>query len=158
MLELREGARIEPQPLPDGYAVRQYPPGEERTAYRSSRTPSTSGRTAQPSTYDDWAAGSCGGRGSSRGTCGWSCDPGGEVVGVGFVFLSGDCGYVQTLAVRRDQRGRGLARALLADCFEVAREHGASRSELSTDSRTGALGLYERVGMTSRRPGSTGSR
>ena len=41
----------------------------------------------------------------------------------------------------------GLARALLVDCFAVAREHGASRSELSTDSRTGALGLYERVGM-----------
>ena len=39
------------------------------------------------------------------------------------------------------------ARALLVDCFAEAREHGATRSELSTDSRTGALGLYERVGM-----------
>ena len=51
------------------------------------------------------------------------------------------------LAVRRDQRGRGLATALLADSFARAREHGATRSGLSTDSRTGALGLYERVGM-----------
>ena len=74
-------------------------------------------------------------------------DPGGVVVGVGFVFLSRDCGYVQYLAVRRDQRGRGIARALLVDCFAVTREHGAVRSEVSTDSRTGALGLYERVGM-----------
>jgi mycothiol synthase len=49
--------------------------------------------------------------------------------------------------VRRDRRGLGLARALLAESFGVAREHGAKRSQLSTDSRTGALGLYERVGM-----------
>ncbi len=59
----------------------------------------------------------------------------------------GDLGYVAKLAVHRDHRGRGLARALLVDSFAVAREYGASRSELSTDSRTGALGLYEKVGM-----------
>ncbi len=29
----------------------------------------------------------------------------------------------------------------------MAAEHGAVKSELSTDSRTGALGLYEKVGM-----------
>ena len=38
-------------------------------------------------------------------------------------------------------------RALLVDAFERARDHGATVSELSTDSRTGALGLYEHVGM-----------
>ena len=35
----------------------------------------------------------------------------------------------------------------LVDAFAVAREHGAAVSGLSTDSRTGALGLYEKVGM-----------
>jgi ribosomal protein S18 acetylase RimI-like enzyme len=39
-------------------------------------------------------------------------------------------------------RGLGGGRAGAA-----GREHGATRAELSTDSRTGALGLYERVGM-----------
>ena len=43
--------------------------------------------------------------------------------------------------------GEGIAQALLADAFAVARAHGANRSGLSTDSRTGALGLYEKVGM-----------
>ncbi len=57
------------------------------------------------------------------------------------------CAYVDRLAVRRDRRGIGLARALLVDSFAAARAHGATRSELSTDSRTGALGLYEKVGM-----------
>ena len=36
---------------------------------------------------------------------------------------------------------------MLVDAFANAREHGAKVSELSTDSRTGALGLYEKVGM-----------
>jgi GNAT superfamily N-acetyltransferase len=74
-------------------------------------------------------------------------DPAGEAVGACFVVTNGECAYVDSLAVRKDRRGLGLARALLADAFAVAREHGATRCELSTDSRTGALGLYERVGM-----------
>ena len=56
-------------------------------------------------------------------------------------------GYVDRLATRADQRGRGLAQALLVDAFAAARAQGAVRSALSTDSRTGALGLYEKVGM-----------
>jgi hypothetical protein len=35
----------------------------------------------------------------------------------------------------------------MVDAFTVGREHGAQSSCLSTDSRTGALGLYEKVGM-----------
>jgi ribosomal protein S18 acetylase RimI-like enzyme len=56
-------------------------------------------------------------------------------------------GYIERLAVRKDQRGQGLAQALLVDAFEHGRQHGAHRSGLSTDSRTGALSLYEKVGM-----------
>ena len=55
--------------------------------------------------------------------------------------------FIGQLAVRRDQRRRGLAQALLVDAFALGREHGATRSALSTDSRTGALGLYQKVGM-----------
>ena len=36
---------------------------------------------------------------------------------------------------------------MLADAFTLARSHGAVRCYLGTDSRTGALGLYEKVGM-----------
>jgi len=75
------------------------------------------------------------------------CDPAGTPVGVSFLIVSGGCGFIDKLALRADQRGLGLARALLADSFEVAQSRGARRSEVSTDSRTGALGLYHRVGM-----------
>ena len=76
-------------------------------------------------------------------------DAAGVVVGVSVVLVTdeGRTGYVDRLAVRADQRRRGLAQALLVDSFARAREHGTTTSELSTDSRTGALGLYERVGM-----------
>jgi ribosomal protein S18 acetylase RimI-like enzyme len=147
VLQLGEGERIEGQPLPEGYAVRPLRPGEEHVAYRVVEDAFNEWPDRQPVAYDDWAARVVRRPGFEPWHLRLATDPGGEVVGVGYVFVSGEYGYVPTLAVRRDQRGRGLARALLVDSFAVAREHGASRSELSTDSRTGALGLYERVGM-----------
>ncbi len=48
---------------------------------------------------------------------------------------------------RRTERGRGLAQALLVDSFAAGRGTRRRKSELSTDSRTGALALYEKVGM-----------
>jgi mycothiol synthase len=70
------------------------------------------------------------------------------VVGVCFTRVDEErTGFVGQLAVRRDHRGRGLAQVLLADGFAGARDHGALRSELTTDSRTGALDLYLKVGM-----------
>lgn len=73
--------------------------------------------------------------------------PDGELVGATHVFLSGDGAYVARIAVRPDHRGRGLAPPMLVDAFARAREHGAVRCYLSTDTRAGARGLYEKVGM-----------
>ncbi|MFF5323409.1 GNAT family N-acetyltransferase [Janibacter hoylei] len=70
------------------------------------------------------------------------------VVGVAMVIGSSDgMLWVDELAVPADQRGLGLARALLSDSFAEGRRRGLTRSGLSTDSRTGAPGLYEHVGM-----------
>ena len=56
-------------------------------------------------------------------------------------------GWVQSLAVAKAYRGRGLGRALLQESFRRFHGTGFRRCGLSTDSRTGALGLYEHVGM-----------
>jgi ribosomal protein S18 acetylase RimI-like enzyme len=61
--------------------------------------------------------------------------------------FNGRTAFIARLATRQDQRGRGLAQALLVDSFAAGAAHGAIVSELSTDSRTGALSLYEKVGM-----------
>jgi ribosomal protein S18 acetylase RimI-like enzyme len=74
-------------------------------------------------------------------------DPSGAVVAMAWVQLGLDTAFISRLATRRDQRGQGLAQALLVDSFAAGRAHGAHKSELSTDSRTGALSLYEKVGM-----------
>jgi GNAT superfamily N-acetyltransferase len=148
VLQLPADTEIEPQPLPEGYALREFAGGEDgRIAFQLVEDAFNEWPDRDPSRYEDWAP-----RGPLRpGFEPWqirfAVDPAGTEVGVCYTILAGDTGYVDQLAVRADQRGKGLARALLADAFARAREHGASVSELSTDSRTGALGLYEHVGM-----------
>lgn len=55
--------------------------------------------------------------------------------------------WIQQLAVRVDRQGGGIGTLLLAECFARFAARGRTSAGLSTDSRTGALGLYERVGM-----------
>jgi ribosomal protein S18 acetylase RimI-like enzyme len=62
-----------------------------------------------------------------------------------------DEGYVEQLAVRRDQRGKGLARTLLAVARQGFYRQGKRNLTLWTHSDTGALAMYERLGMTVRR-------
>jgi len=102
-------------------------------------------REKQP--YDDWIAQVVGRPRFEPWNLRIAVDAGGEVVGGLYIVIDADTGYVAKVAVRQDRRGQGLARALLTDAFRVAREHGATRSELSTDSRTGALDLYLGIGM-----------
>lgn len=148
VLQLPQDASIQPQPLPHGYSLREFAGGEDgRVAFRLIEDAFNEWPDRDPSSYEDWAP-----RGHLRpGFEPWQIrfvtDADGTDVGVCYTILAGPTGYVDAIAVRADQRGRGLARALLADAFGRARDHGATVSELSTDSRTGALGLYEHVGM-----------
>jgi GNAT superfamily N-acetyltransferase len=148
VLQLPEDGQIEPQPLPEGYSLRGFA-GEHdgRVAFQLIEDAFNEWPDRDPSSYDDWAP-----RGPLRpGFEPWQirfvADGSGTEVGVCYTILAGPTGFVDAIAVRRDQRGLGLARALLVDAFARAREHSATVSELSTDSRTGALGLYEHVGM-----------
>jgi ribosomal protein S18 acetylase RimI-like enzyme len=58
-------------------------------------------------------------------------------------------GEVDQLAVRAAWRRRGLGAALLVHAFHALRDRGFERVVLGVDAEntTGALGLYERVGM-----------
>ena len=69
-----------------------------------------------------------------------------EVVGGAFLIESGEI-WVDKLAVRRDHRHRGVARALLQTAFQRSFDRGYTASSLSTDSDTGALTLYDKLGM-----------
>ena len=149
VLKLPEGATIPERDLPEGYAVRTAEAGELRAAHDVLEDAFLEWSVREREPYEDFEAATTGRPGFEPWNLRVALDPGGAVVGVSLVLVSdnGSTGYVDRLAVRRDQRNRGLAQALLVDSFARAREHGTTTAELSTDSRTGALPLYERVGM-----------
>ncbi|HET7167898.1 MAG TPA: GNAT family N-acetyltransferase [Candidatus Limnocylindrales bacterium] len=73
----------------------------------------------------------------------------GQPVGALTGSAHGDRGAVDLLGVVRSHRGRGIAAALLRVAFDEFRRRGLARARVSVDSSnpTGAVALYERVGM-----------
>jgi GNAT superfamily N-acetyltransferase len=148
ILELPEGRQIESQPLPEGYSIRTAAgEADHRAAWTVVEDAFLEWAERDRQSFEDFSATTLRRPGFEPWNLRIVVDPDGNAVGACFVTLDDDTGYVSRLAVREDRRGLGLARALLADAFANARDHGATRCDLSTDSRTGALGLYERVGM-----------
>jgi mycothiol synthase len=149
VLRLPEGASIPERDLPEGYAIRTAGPDDLRAAHDVLEDAFLEWSVREREPYEDFAAATSGRPGFEPWNLRVAVDGDGQVVGVSLVLVSDDgaTGYVDRLAVRADQRRRGIAQALLVDSFAQARAHGTTTSELSTDSRTGALGLYQRVGM-----------
>jgi mycothiol synthase len=85
----------------------------------------------------------------------------GQVVGLSMNQISPDWikqtgrqeGYVHTLAVLRQARGKGLGTALLVHSLHVLHQEGMEGAHLNADADnlTGAMRLYERVGFRVRR-------
>ena len=71
----------------------------------------------------------------------------GEAIVGGAFLIDSEEIWIDKLAVAATHRHRGIARALLGTAFRRSFERGYDHTSLSTDSRTGALTLYERVGM-----------
>ncbi|MGH2681650.1 MAG: GNAT family N-acetyltransferase [Actinomycetota bacterium] len=73
----------------------------------------------------------------------------GEPVGVLSASAHTDRGWVSELGVLRSHRGRGIATAMLRESFAQFERRGLPRVRLNVDSDnlTGAVSLYERVGM-----------
>jgi GNAT superfamily N-acetyltransferase len=146
-LLLPEGAEVPPRPLPEGYAIREATPADHEACWQVVEDAFLEWSERDRTTLDDWLSGVVGRPGFQPWHLRVATDPAGTVVGVTNLWIAGEDGYVDKLAVRADQRGRGLAQALLVDAFAVTAGHGATRAGLATDSRTGALSLYEKVGM-----------
>lgn len=148
VLQLPEGSVIEEQPLPSGYAIRTAETEDDRRAVHEVKEDAfLEWSERDRESFEDFEALTVRRPGFEPWNLRMVVDPSGECAAACYLQLSGGTGFVSQLATRKDQRGNGLARALLADAFANARQHGATVSELSTDSRTGALGLYEKVGM-----------
>ncbi len=147
VLEIPPGAAIPHREPPPGYEVREARPEEYDACWTVTEDAFLEWSERERETYEDWASNVTKRPGFEPWSLRVAVDPVGEVVGVAVIHKNDEYGYVDKLATRKDQRGKGLAQCLLIDAFEASRAHGCTRSELSTDSRTGALALYEKVGM-----------
>lgn len=154
ILELADGAQVAPHLLPSRFRMRQLRAGpDEHDAYRTIEDAFNEWPNREAMTFEDWRAGTLGRSDHEPWHLQLIVEDTGDasgaeaIVGVCHLGIFKGDGWVDEIAVRRDRRGLGLGRALLAHSFELARDHGAQRSRLATDSRTGALGLYEHVGM-----------
>jgi len=147
-LELPADAVIAERALPHGVVVRPLRAGEERAVHHvvEQAFNEWEGRTERP--FESWRAQVLDRPDVTPEHLLVAVD-GDEVVGA-CVAMDGEDprdAWVAQLAVRRDHRGRGLAQQLLAESYAAARRRGRTRGRLDTDSRTGALSLYERLGM-----------
>lgn len=146
-LELPEGATVPHRELPEGYTVREATPEDHEACWTVLEDAFLEWSERERESFDDFLARTTGRPGYESWHLRLVADPAGAVVGVTVVFPFGTMGYVDRLATRKDHRGRGIGQAMLVDAFAAARAHGCVTSGLNTDSRTGALGLYEKVGM-----------
>jgi GNAT superfamily N-acetyltransferase len=140
-----------PRPLPDGYAIRSFVPGQdERAAFEVIERAFSEWPDREPRPFDDWVAVELGRPGFAPELLAL-VTAGNEVVAACVICFDEGEGWVDQLAVAREHRGRGLAQALLAHAFGVSWRRGARTCGLGTDERTGARRLYEHVGMRARK-------
>jgi mycothiol synthase len=134
-------------PAPPGITVRPFAPGDEQATYTVVETAFRDWQKRHNS-YEAWAHLTI-----ERPDFAPAFSPlafdGSRLVGAALSLdQSPTSGYITNLAVSHTHRNRGLARLLLTHAF--ATFHAANRRSctLWTHSDTGALALYERVGMT----------
>ncbi|MDZ5619485.1 GNAT family N-acetyltransferase [Nocardioides sp. HM23] len=151
VLRLPPGRTIEERPLPDGYVLRVATAADREQVWHVTEDAFLEWSVRDKQTFEDFAAEVWLRPGFEPWHLQVVAAPDGSVVGSVFITVSEIDGnretYVSRLAVHKEHRHRGMAQALLVAAFAAGREHGAASSCLSTDSRTGALSLYEKVGM-----------
>lgn len=142
-----------PEPVwPEGIGVRAAEDGDERVVHGVIQDAFADTTDYAPLSYDEWS--------------GWALDKarfdptlwflaseGGAVVGVAVCEYerAGETGlgWVESIAVQREWRHRGIATALLLHAFRHLRARGRRAVGLSVDAEnpTGAVRVYESVGM-----------
>jgi mycothiol synthase len=135
------------QEAPPGVHIRNFIPGRDETAvFRVIEDAFNEWPDREPTSFEDWAAVVVQRSDFDAGLLHVAVE-GGQVVGACVGLNDADGGWVQQLAVKASHRKRGIAAALLRRAFHTAWERGQATCGVSTDSRTGALGLYQRAGM-----------
>ncbi len=136
-----------PEPaFPEGVAVRSFRPGDEDETLQMFEDAFSEFEGRLPSTLATWRAMTIEREGFAPEDLVLAVHDG-QIVGGAFLIDAGDEIWIDKFAVRADHRHRGIARGMLHVAFRRSFERGYDHTSVSTDSRTGALTLYERIGM-----------
>jgi mycothiol synthase len=142
-----------PEPVwPDGIVLRNAREGEEERVYEAHMDAFQDHWDFRRLSFDDWKRYSTGGNRYDLSLW-WLVEDGDELAALSLNawHFSGDphFGWIHVLGVRPPWRKRGLATALLRHSFCDFRVRGATRVGLGVDGEntTGAVRLYEKVGM-----------
>jgi mycothiol synthase len=146
-----DGELPEPE-WPAGLAPRNFRPGEEERVYEAHQDAFADHWEHDRYSFDDWREFNLTRHGFDPSLW-WLVDDGEELAAISLNawHFSGDpqYGWIHVLGVRPQWRKRGLATALLHHSFRDFRDRGATRVGLGVDGEntTGAVRLYEKVGM-----------
>jgi GNAT superfamily N-acetyltransferase len=148
MLEIAMPERPEEADIPEVITVRTFVPDvDDHATYRVVEDAFSEWPGRDPATFEEWAALTIRRRDFEPELLQLALD-GDRIVGVVFAIDYHESGgWIQQIAVAATHRHRGIARALLQRAFAMSWDRGDRTCGLATDSRTGALGLYEKVGM-----------
>jgi GNAT superfamily N-acetyltransferase len=149
LLSLPEGVEVPARTLPSGYAIRDAAEPDLPVVHQVLEDAFLEWARREREPFEDFLAETVQRQGFQPWNIRLVSTPDDQIVAAVIVLMSldGAQAFVPRVATRGDQRGRGLAQALLVDAFGLGRRHGATSFSLSTDSRTGALDLYRKVGM-----------
>jgi mycothiol synthase len=146
-----ELAEAPPEPeLPAGLVVDELHDDEYEAFYEALNESFADHWEWHPDPFDEWLARRKGQHRDEHGPVWFVVRDGGELAGVtrNDADVAGG-GYVGAIGVRRAWRGKGIAKALLFRTFAEFWRRGTTRVTLDVDAQneTGAVALYERVGM-----------
>jgi mycothiol synthase len=142
--------------VPGGIRIRRFELGRDERAVHAALSEAFADHWGHPfpSSFEQWRHRELEGEGSGFDPSLWFVAlDGDEVVGAACCRASTarqpDAAAVDSLAVRRGWRGRGVGLALLLSAFGALHERGIPRAELGVDAAnpTGATRLYRRAGM-----------
>jgi mycothiol synthase len=149
-MEIELGGDLSPPECPDGFSIRPFREGDERTAWEVQQHSFADTWGFTPAPFETWAHWNMG---EYFQPAHWFlAETGDEVAAIALCRQPESepgLGWVNILGVRPAYRRRGLAIALLQHVFEHFARLGLKTVGLGVDAEnpTGAVRLYERAGM-----------
>ena len=147
LIDLGDVAAFETEP-PYGIELRTCAPGDERIAHEVFEESFAEHWGHNRESFEDWSNGITS-RDDYDPSLWWLAWEGDDPAGVLIGQNAGDLGWIAILGVLRPWRGKGLGAAMLRTSFAEFKRRGLSQVGLGVDAsnETGAVALYERVGM-----------